>query len=536
MRKLLLCASILFSIHSCAQIRWKTFGTIKDYNWNEVIVLLDSNKIWSRNWIYLPDTIDSFKGALQIDLYDKLNGIKTAVKLREYGFSFGLQFRIASIGNQNFSPDIVCFNHNKKSFLSARCLVDTVNLTTQQDWLFENYLVKYSSNTGLPLFSKKFSKFTDREPIVSIKMLAADTIAIATTLLLNQSTSATGRRMGYYLLDTNANVLFSDTFTSKNDEICDNAVMDAHKNSYLCGYIDTFTKNNGPGYEWHWKGILRKVDRYGKSIALGDVVQHSSGGDPYIMSNGHQFADGKFMTIAHNSTNYLWTDDFFGFFNQWQIGWYDTNLNLIKSDSILRVGYNFICGVKPLKGNRHLLFGCGTKDTNRAKPGFDPTVYGFATVLDSNGKIIWDRQFNFRDRADHYFTSAEQDDDGSIYLAGLVFEKDSVPRANVLLRLDSMGCFDNSCYPMDVVEIVGLHQDDIVVSPNPANSVVRIQLKDANYCGGFMGIYNSNGQLVQRVSLHSTDHAIDVSSWPKGIYFLSYEHRKYFYKGKIVVQ
>jgi hypothetical protein len=536
MRKLLLLASTLLAvnINANAQVRWKTFGTVKNYGWNEGVFVLDSNKIWSQDVHYDLDTVDSFKVTIQQKFFDKSTGFESALLKKNFGFNYGKEYRINAIGNGNFNYDVICFSYQHDYFMSGLCLIDTSN---SANFLFDNYLVKYNASTGLPFFTKKFSKFKDRESIVSIKMLSADTIALATNWLKDISYYGQ-RRMGFYLLDTNANVLFADTFAANRDELCVNAVMDAQKNSYLSGYIDTFTKDNGPGYEHHRKGILRKVDRNGKSIVLGDAVQHSSILFPYIMANGHQFTDGKFMTVTNTSTNYLWTDDFaqWGLYNQWQIGFYDTNLTLIRSDSILRLGYGQITGVRSIAGNRYLLYGFETKDTNRQINGFDYTVYGFATVLDSNGKIIWDRRYNFRNKSDHYFTSAEQDTDGSIYIAGVVFENDSLPRANVLLRLDSLGCFDNSCYPMDVVEIEGLQKDDLVISPNPASNVVRFQFKDVAYCGGFMDIYNANGQLVQRLSMHSLEHSIDVSSWPKGTYFLSYNHRKYFYKGKMVVQ
>jgi Secretion system C-terminal sorting domain len=141
---------------------------------------------------------------------------------------------------------------------------------------------------------------------------------------------------------------------------------------------------------------------------------------------------------------------------------------------------------------------------------------------------------------EHYFTSAEQDTDGSIYIGGVVFEEHppnpAAPRASILLRLDSMGCFDASCNPMDVVEIEALQNSDIIISPNPARDRVQIDLRDENFAGGFLQIYTANGQKLSRVALHSQHHAIDITSWPSGIYYVSYEHKKYFYKGKLVVR
>ena len=79
---------------------------------------------------------------------------------------------------------------------------------------------------------------------------------------------------------------------------------------------------------------------------------------------------------------------------------------------------------------------------------------------------------------------------------------------------------DNIVFPAstiitDVEEVVERH--DVMVYPNPANSMLNIALGDAQTD---IIIYNSLGQMVKRVEMASGDVTINIEDLDAGVYFV----------------
>lgn len=75
-----------------------------------------------------------------------------------------------------------------------------------------------------------------------------------------------------------------------------------------------------------------------------------------------------------------------------------------------------------------------------------------------------------------------------------------------------------------VVSISGVYADDLNLKlyPNPTNNIINIELNSKNEKAI---ITNLLGQKIVEVNLESTKNTIDVSTFEKGIYFLSIENR-----------
>lgn len=60
----------------------------------------------------------------------------------------------------------------------------------------------------------------------------------------------------------------------------------------------------------------------------------------------------------------------------------------------------------------------------------------------------------------------------------------------------------------------------MIVYPNPATSMVTIELVDPSCLGGILDVYNQLGQRVTTMRITSQAMQLDVSGWGRGIYFI----------------
>lgn len=73
-----------------------------------------------------------------------------------------------------------------------------------------------------------------------------------------------------------------------------------------------------------------------------------------------------------------------------------------------------------------------------------------------------------------------------------------------------------------------------LISPNPNNGIFNLQLKEN--ATGEVFVYNNLGQQIHQQVLRSSNSQIDLSSQPKGIYFVKVQSADKMYAKKIVVQ
>jgi hypothetical protein len=201
----------------------------------------------------------------------------------------------------------------------------------------------------------------------------------------------------------------------------------------------------------------------------------------------------------------------------------DSNVNITHIDSFYRDYYCTIWGTKTLRNGDILIFGRRWDDTIYNNSNYRPEI-GWATRVDSLGKIKWDRMYILRDSVHHNITDAEEDTDGSIYFSGVSGPKDTIIlQSSMLIRVDSNGCLDtNFCYPLGIREITKIPDAAIQLYPNPARNNITLLLNDAQYIGGQANIYTTEGKLVARLNKAVQKQVIDVQGYAVGNYYLQY--------------
>ncbi len=75
--------------------------------------------------------------------------------------------------------------------------------------------------------------------------------------------------------------------------------------------------------------------------------------------------------------------------------------------------------------------------------------------------------------------------------------------------------------PVGIEGMVG-HSNSIGIYPNPASSRINIEINDSEFVGSRLQVLNIKGSIVfsENLSSTSTPRSIDVSNFPKGIYFI----------------
>jgi hypothetical protein len=74
----------------------------------------------------------------------------------------------------------------------------------------------------------------------------------------------------------------------------------------------------------------------------------------------------------------------------------------------------------------------------------------------------------------------------------------------------------------------------VIISPNPNNGIFTLQLKENTQ--GELFIYNPIGTLIYQSSIVNQQSTIDLSSRPRGIYFLKVQSGEKIYTAKIILQ
>lgn len=62
------------------------------------------------------------------------------------------------------------------------------------------------------------------------------------------------------------------------------------------------------------------------------------------------------------------------------------------------------------------------------------------------------------------------------------------------------------------------------VYPNPSSTTFNIEVEDQDFIGANVRVLNSIGKTIQQVQLSTSHHQVDVSLWPKGMYYFTVQH------------
>jgi len=77
---------------------------------------------------------------------------------------------------------------------------------------------------------------------------------------------------------------------------------------------------------------------------------------------------------------------------------------------------------------------------------------------------------------------------------------------------------------------------NLVIYPNPASGKFMISGMKNNKLSGQITIYSLNGQTILRKKISSTSESIDISSVPKGAYFVTLDSQEGKFVGKLIVK
>ncbi|PCJ23675.1 MAG: hypothetical protein COA97_11165 [Flavobacteriales bacterium] len=159
------------------------------------------------------------------------------------------------------------------------------------------------------------------------------------------------------------------------------------------------------------------------------------------------------------------------------------------------------------------------------------------TKYNSNGIKLWERSFNkYQGNNSNYMYDVHETIDKGIILTGNLTNLSIGEQRLWVLKLDSMGCDTINCTvgiddASTSLSIIGLK-----VYPNPSNTFINFELPyNLNQINAELRLFDITGKeiFVKMVNSYSTQ--LDVSYYPKGIYFYQLINEKNSYSGKLVI-
>jgi hypothetical protein len=500
MKKYLLLTSLFLIqniIISNAQLRWGTTYNNFKCGWATSFSILDGG-ILVRN------------GIKSNGVY----GIKYTVHNKNDGvILFSDSF--SNLNSQIFTNSVIYYpfdailKHSRKIFTTKAGLYHTLDSSNYITYLSIFDPITFVS-TNKVIGDSGRSTFCN-----SIIEISANKLAIGYTSKDKRYDAGYPSRFGLMYIDTFGNILFKDTFASKEFELFINMVKDKNDNIYMCGSNSIY-----PFSQYNFENCVKKIAPNG-TLLLNKFISKRGNHNQGFINNISNSNGPNFVVINAQARNPYGVGGYFGTSNMLNFTYLDSNVNITHIDSFYRDYYCTIWGTKTLRNGDILIFGRRWDDTINSN--YEPEI-GWATRVDSLGKIKWDRMYILRDSVHHNITDAEEDTDGSIYFSGVSGPKDTIIlQSSMLIRVDSNGCLDSTfCYPLGIREITKIPDAAIQLYPNPARNNITLLLNDAQYIGGQASIYTTEGKLVARLNKVVQKQVIDVQGYATGNYYLQY--------------
>ncbi len=201
--------------------------------------------------------------------------------------------------------------------------------------------------------------------------------------------------------------------------------------------------------------------------------------------------------------------------------------------------------IKMITADNGDIIGCGSYYESYIR-----RKWGWIFRYSPEGNMVWEKKYEYKKypNSKSAFFDLKEADNGDIVCTGELDINEGW-RGNDsytwLLRVDSMGCFEKGCCPIDTIQLITVDSImttdtlsdvslDIIVKPNPTSNRINVLLPDIcaiNYGGESSGI---TWQIFDRVGRKVKSGAkfqrvknfyISVLDLPKGLYFLKVKDR-----------
>ncbi|MDT8412079.1 MAG: T9SS type A sorting domain-containing protein [Vicingaceae bacterium] len=173
---------------------------------------------------------------------------------------------------------------------------------------------------------------------------------------------------------------------------------------------------------------------------------------------------------------------------------------------------------------------------------------GLVMKVKPNGDPLWHKTYRIPWMSSNNQTSFEIKDirptsDGGFICGGVVYPSspDTGTQDMWLMKIDSNGCVDTSnCVIVSIDETSNHKLQTLSVYPNPNNGLFTLELPTPMAIGvntpTMLTLYDYTGKQILQQPITQPATKIDVTRYPKGIYFYRVETEKELFIGKVVAQ
>ena len=166
----------------------------------------------------------------------------------------------------------------------------------------------------------------------------------------------------------------------------------------------------------------------------------------------------------------------------------------------------------------------------------DNGIEAWLIKYDGNGNLLWKRDFDkYGGNSRNYFWDVHQTYDNGFVICGDILNTNIPEKTLWVLKLDSNGCEIPNC-TVGVSENL-TSKEELLVYPNPSSGIINFKLLETTKNASTqLFLFDITGKTILNTSFRASAKQLDVSSYPKGIYFYQLINGEERYSGKVVIQ
>lgn len=159
--------------------------------------------------------------------------------------------------------------------------------------------------------------------------------------------------------------------------------------------------------------------------------------------------------------------------------------------------------------------------------------------LGLDGNVMWelrDTGYAFPDgQSLNFMEGIASPSCNSIYAVGYTY-KNAGFYEGLLLKVAGDGCIDTLCTTTDIEELIHLHENQVLMYPNPASTEFRIRLSEDVHLPINVWVCDMHGRRIKSVLMNQYLETIDISGLPNGIYHVLAEHKGLIVRSQAMVK